>query len=162
MVPPSPSPASAKVSSKGASKLEQNPFLMIFYDFFEKGQKHIPFVRFCLVSKWGPYGNYSSRFPEEVQKEEIQQRRQARSLPGEKETLNSMLREKMVASKIKNSKSKKISRVPLTKKQGISWYAFRLYSLKIMLRVSFCPGRDHACRHCWISSFRTPSGKRLL
>ena len=37
---------------------------------------------------------YSSRFPEGVQKEEIQQGRQARSRPGEKETLNIMLREK--------------------------------------------------------------------
>ena len=24
------------------------------------------------------------------------------------------------------------------------------------------PGRDRACRHCWISSFWTPSGKRRL
>ena len=30
------------------------------------------------------------------------------------------------------------------------------YSLNIMLRVSFSLGRERACRHCWISSFRTP------
>ena len=34
--------------------------------------------------------------------------------------------------------------------------------LNIMLRFSFSSGRDRACRHCWISYFRTPSGKRLL
>ena len=50
--------------------------------------------------KRGPYKktaqkheNYSGRFPEGVQKEEVQQWRQARSRPGEKETLNIMLRE---------------------------------------------------------------------
>ena len=37
--------------------------------------------------------NYSSRFPEGVQKEEIQQWRQAQPRPGEKEALNIMLRE---------------------------------------------------------------------
>ena len=37
--------------------------------------------------------NYSGRFPEGVQKEEIQQCRQARSRPGEKETHNIKLRE---------------------------------------------------------------------
>ena len=39
------------------------------------------------------YENYSGRFPEEVQNQEIQQWRQARSRPGEKETLNIMLRD---------------------------------------------------------------------
>ena len=34
--------------------------------------------------------------------------------------------------------------------------------LNIMLRVSFSPGRDRPCRHCWIASFWTTSGKRLL
>ena len=38
--------------------------------------------------------NYSGRFPEAVQKEEIQQWRQARSRPGKKETHNIKLREK--------------------------------------------------------------------
>ena len=38
----------------------------------------------------------------------------------------------------------------------------RFFPLNIMLRVSFSPGRDRACRHCWISSFWTPSGKRRL
>ena len=33
---PSPSPASAKVSCQGATKLEKQMFLMIFYDFYEK------------------------------------------------------------------------------------------------------------------------------
>ena len=37
---------------------------------------------------------YNRRFPEGVQKEKIQQRRQARSRPGEKETLNIMSAEK--------------------------------------------------------------------
>ena len=32
----------------------------------------------------------------------------------------------------------------------------------LMLSVFFSPGRNRACRHCWISSFLTPSGKRLL
>ena len=39
----------------------------------------------------GPYEKYRNRFPEGVQKKEIQQRRQARSRPGEKESLNMML-----------------------------------------------------------------------
>ena len=30
------------------------------------------------------------------------------------------------------------------------------FSLNIMLRVSFSPGHDRPCRHCWISSFWTP------
>ena len=34
------------------------------------------------------------------------------------------------------------------------------FPFNIMLRVSFFPGRDRACRQCWISSFWTPSGKR--
>ena len=42
----------------------------------------------------GPYESYSSRFLEGVQKDEIQQWRQAQSEPGEKDTLNIMLREK--------------------------------------------------------------------
>ena len=40
------------------------------------------------------YEDYSGRFPEEIQKEEIQQWRQARSRPGEKETHNIKSREK--------------------------------------------------------------------
>ena len=36
------------------------------------------------------------------------------------------------------------------------------FSLNVVLRVSFSPGRDRACRHCWISSFWTRSGKRRL
>ena len=43
----------------------------------------------------GSHENYSRRFPEGVHKEEIQQWRQARSRPGEKETLNIMSREKL-------------------------------------------------------------------
>ncbi len=38
----------------------------------------------------GPHWNFGSRFPEGVQKKEIQQWRQARSRPGEKEPLNIM------------------------------------------------------------------------
>ena len=44
--------------------------------------------------KRGPREKYYRRFPEGVQKEEIQKRRQARSQPGEKETPNIMLRDK--------------------------------------------------------------------
>ena len=36
------------------------------------------------------------------------------------------------------------------------------YPLNIMLRVSFSPDRDRVCRHCWISPFWTPLGKRPL
>ena len=36
------------------------------------------------------------------------------------------------------------------------------FSLNIMFRVSFSPGRDSACHHSWTSSFWTPSGKRVL
>ena len=36
------------------------------------------------------------------------------------------------------------------------------FFFNIMLRVSFPPGYDGACRHCWISSSWIPSGKRLL
>ena len=36
------------------------------------------------------------------------------------------------------------------------------FSLNILLRVSFSPGRDRPCRHCWISCVWTPLGKRLL
>ena len=43
----------------------------------------------------GPRENYNRRFPEGVQKEEIQRWRQARPRPGKKETLNIMLREKI-------------------------------------------------------------------
>ena len=31
-----------------------------------------------------------------------------------------------------------------------------LFSLNIMLSVSVSPGRDRACRHCWILSFWAP------
>ena len=39
---------------------------------------------------------------------------------------------------------------------------FLTFALTLMLWVSFSPGRDHACRHYWISSLWTHSGKRLL
>ena len=35
-----------------------------------------------------------------------------------------------------------------------------VFSSNIMLRFSFSPGHDRAFRHCWISSFWTPSGKQ--
>ena len=41
-------------------------------------------------------------------------------------------------------------------------HVLNYFFLKIILRVSFSPGPDLACRHCWISSFRTPLGKRPL
>ena len=40
--------------------------------------------------------------------------------------------------------------------------SFWIFSLNKMLRVSFSPGRDRACRLFWISYFWIPSGKRLL
>ena len=46
-----------------------------------------------LAKKWEKYKNYSGRLPERIQKEEIKQWRQAQSRPGEKETLNIVLRE---------------------------------------------------------------------
>ena len=61
---------------------------MILYDFYEK-VKTYP----ARGVKRDPREKYNRRFPEGVQKEEIQQWRQARSRPGEKETLNIMLRE---------------------------------------------------------------------
>jgi hypothetical protein len=36
------------------------------------------------------------------------------------------------------------------------------FSLNLMLWVSFSPGRDRACRYCWISSFWTPIGKTAV
>ena len=36
------------------------------------------------------------------------------------------------------------------------YYSLYSYSLNIMLRVHFSPGRDRACRHCWISCFLPP------
>ena len=44
---------------------------------------------------------------------------------------------------------------------GCYFSSFDIFSLNIMLRVFFSPGRNRACRHCWIL-FWTPSGKRLL
>ena len=35
-------------------------------------------------------------------------------------------------------------------------YIFSWFSLNIMMRVSFSPSRDRACRHCWTPSFWTP------
>ena len=61
---------------------------MIFYEIYEKDQNN-PYQEGL---KRGSHENYSRRFPEGVQKEGIQQWRQARSRPGEKETLNIMLR----------------------------------------------------------------------
>ena len=65
---------------------------MIFYDFYEKVKNITRELNKRSAGK--DYENYSGRFPEGVQKDEIQQWRQARSRPGEMETLNMMLREK--------------------------------------------------------------------
>ena len=40
-------------------------------------------------------------------------------------------------------------------------YAYTYISLNIMMKVSFSPGRDRACRHCWISFLFDPPGKTL-
>ena len=63
---------------------------MVFYYLYETSQKS------TLLGglKRGPREKYNRSFPEGVQEEKIQQWRQARSRPGEKEeTLNIMLRE---------------------------------------------------------------------
>ena len=64
---------------------------MILPDFYETSQES------TLPGglKRGPHQKYTRRFPEGVPKEGIQQWRQARSRPGEKETLNIMLRGKV-------------------------------------------------------------------
>ena len=46
--------------------------------------------------------------------------------------------------------------------QGWVYLYVHFFPLNIMLRVSFSPARDCACRHYWISSFWIPSGKRPL
>ena len=58
-------------------------------DFMGKSKKYVP-----GSLKRGSWLNYSGRFPEGVQKVEDKQWRQARSRPGENETLNIMLRGK--------------------------------------------------------------------
>ena len=88
--------------------------------------------------------NYSGRFPEGVQKEEIQQWRQAQSRPGEKETLNICWG------------NKTMNHLPYN--VGLDIFQV-FYALNIMLRVSFSPDRDRACRYCWICSFRPPLRK---
>ena len=66
--PPTPSLASAKVSCQEAASWNKR-------NIFDDVQSFIPFVRYCLMSK-GVFSknheNYSSLFPEEIQKEEIQ------------------------------------------------------------------------------------------
>ena len=97
--PPSPSPASAKVSCQGGNKLEK----LYFYDFYIKNRKKTTrgLKKGFSAKKWEKYKNYSSRFPEGVQKEEIQLWRQAQSRPGEKETHNIKLMEKSQTNPLK-------------------------------------------------------------
>ena len=63
--------------------------------FIKKTQNDIPNRGLKTGSLAKKYENYSGRFPEGIPTKEIQQCRQARSRPVEKETLNIMLREKM-------------------------------------------------------------------
>ena len=59
----------------GCNKLEKHIVLMIFYDFCEKHQKSIlpgGFKRGQQLKAVKKHENYSGRFPEGVQKEEIQ------------------------------------------------------------------------------------------
>ena len=86
--PPFPSSALSKVSCQGGKKQ--------IYDFYKKSKNKRTrgLEKWSLAKKYEKYENYSGRFPEGVHKEEIQQWRLARSRPGEKETLNIMLREK--------------------------------------------------------------------
>ena len=65
---------------------------MNFFVFYEKSKNILPggWTNGFSAKK---YENYSGRFPDGVPKAEIQQWRQVRSRPGEKETLNIMLRE---------------------------------------------------------------------
>ena len=34
--------------------------------------------------------------------------------------------------------------------------SFFVFAIKLMFWVSFSPGRERACRHCWISSYGPP------
>ena len=75
-----------KFPARELKKYKTKTCLMIFYHlYFERG--------FSGGFQVKVYENYSGRFPEGVQQEEIQQWRQAWSRPGKKETLNIMLRE---------------------------------------------------------------------
>ena len=103
MVPPHPHPRRQQTSpARGQTNYIKRYIylihLMIFYHFCEKNQEG----RLTGGLKRGMHENYSGCFPEGVQKEEIQRWRQARSRPGEKETLNNMLREN-VLRKYKNT-----------------------------------------------------------
>ena len=52
--------------------------------------------------------------------------------------------------------------IPFSTPLGPCWSLLGAFFPQHMLRASFSPGRNRACRHCWISTFWTPSGKRLL
>ena len=86
--PPTPIPGVSKSLLPGANKLEKNMCLMIVYNFYGKSKKYPA----RGLKKGSPQKQNKRRFPEGVQREEIQQWRQARPRPGEKETLNIMLR----------------------------------------------------------------------
>ena len=83
---------------------------MILYDFCEQIQKSTLPGGF----KRGPHEK-KQRFSEGVQKEEIQQWRHTRSGPGEKETLNIMLREKKMYSWIYKKPAKYTQNVHYTR-----------------------------------------------
>ena len=91
MVSPIPIPGVSKIPPGGRTIRKKQMFGDSLW-FLQKNQKSTLPGGF----KRGPHEKYSRRFLEGVQKEEIQQWRQARSLPGEKETLNIMLREKRI------------------------------------------------------------------
>ena len=91
MVPhPYPHPPRQQKSSAGGQKIRKNVFLMIFYGFYETNRNNT----LAGGLKRGPREKYNRRFTEYVQKEEIQQWRQARSRSEEKKTLNIVLRER--------------------------------------------------------------------
>ena len=94
---PIPIPGASKCLLPQGKQIVKNTCLMIHYNFYEnKNQESTLPGGF----KRGPHENYSRRFPEGVQKEEIQQWRQSRLRSGEKETLNIMLGEWNINSAI--------------------------------------------------------------
>ena len=93
--PPNPHPRRQQKSPVRGQTIRKKYIFGDFYDCNEKRQKGtLP-----GVLKRSPHEKYSRRIPERVQTEEIQESRQARSRPADKETLNTMLREKMIKTK---------------------------------------------------------------
>ena len=67
--PPIPIPSVSKGLLPGAKKLEKDTCLMILYDFYEEVKK----ISARGLKKGSARKNFTRRFPEGVQKDEIQQ-----------------------------------------------------------------------------------------